>query len=387
MTSSNRAGRRAVLLLTAQALALGLALAWVTIPANTIFLDAFGPGLLPATYIGAAGAGMAASGLLARSLRRRALTVVATRILACMSLVLAAAWLMLWLADAPWISFALVSMLPIAIPIGFMFIVGQAGALLDVRALKAMYPIIIAGFALGFAAGGLGGSALVGIIGGPDSLLAAAAVATAVLLFLVLATTRRFPRELSKAADSSEESEPVRLRALLSNRYVVLIMGFQMLSAVESQWLDFLVYDRAAHRYSSTTALAQFVGRFSAAQYGADIVFLLVFAGLLLRRFGLRYGLTANPCVVLTMVLAAIIASTGQGSGTTLVFGLLVVTRVSDMVLSDGTSRTSVGAAYQAVPDEQRLAAQANVESLAVPVAIGVSGVVLLALRGTVGTG
>src|SRR5205085_2394287 len=84
---------------------------------------------------------------------------------------------------------------------------------------------------------------------------------------------------------------------------VVLIMGFQMLSAVESQWLDFLVYDGAAHRYSTTTALAQFVGRFSAAQYGADIVFLLVFAGLLLRRFGLRYGLTANPGVVLTTVV------------------------------------------------------------------------------------
>ena len=166
----------------------------------------------------------------------------------------------------------------------------------------------------------------------------------------------------------------------------MLILGFQMLSAVESQWLDYLVFDRAAQRYTDTAELAQFISRFMAIAYGADIIFLLIVAGALMRRFGLRYGLTANPIAVLLLVGAVITATTVQGSGATVVFVMVVATRVTDLVLSDGTSRTSLSAAYQAVPTPVRLAAQATVEGLAVPVAIGVSGLVLIVLRSTVGT-
>ena len=95
----------------------------------------------------------------------------------------------------------------------------------------------------------------------------------------------------------------------------MLIVAFQMLSAVESQWLDFLVFDRAAQRYDDSSELARFVSRFSAIAYGTDIVFLLVLAGLLLRRFGLRYGLTANSIGVLTVLGAIIVAASRPGVG------------------------------------------------------------------------
>jgi HEAT repeat protein len=49
--------------------------------------------------------------------------------------------------------------------------------------------------------------------------------------------------------------------------------------------------------------------------------------------------------------------------------------------LSDGSSRTSLSAAYQAVPTRMRSVVQATVEGLAVPVAIGFSGVVLLVVQ------
>ena len=103
-------------------------------------------------------------------------------------------------------------------------------------------------------------------------------------------------------------AERPTLRALSRNRYVMLIVAFQMLSAVESQWLDFLVFDHAAQRYDDSDELARFISQFSAIAYGTDIVFLLVLAGLLLRRFGLRYGLTANAVGVLTVLGAIIVA-------------------------------------------------------------------------------
>ena len=55
--------------------------------------------------------------------------------------------------------------------------------------------------------------------------------------------------------------------------------------------------------------------------------------------------------------------------------------RIADIALTDGTTRTSVTIAYQAVPERSRLAVQAAIEGMAVPIAIGVSGVLILALN------
>jgi len=52
-----------------------------------------------------------------------------------LSLETAASWLVLAIADAEWVSFALLVLVPIVVPVGFIFVVGQAGLLLDVRVL------------------------------------------------------------------------------------------------------------------------------------------------------------------------------------------------------------------------------------------------------------
>ena len=62
--------RGVVALLTGQALAFGVMLALVVIPANALFLDAYGAKWLPATYIAIAVFGTAASALVARAARR-----------------------------------------------------------------------------------------------------------------------------------------------------------------------------------------------------------------------------------------------------------------------------------------------------------------------------
>ena len=375
-----------MVLLAAQAFALGLTVAWTTIPASAIFLEDYGSGLLPVTYVGAAAAGALSTVLLARAVRHRALADIALRLYALVTAVFVAAWLLVSRLGADWVSFALLVVLPIAVPVGFMFIVGQAGMLLNVRVMKALYPRVIAGFALGFTLGGLAGPPILSVLGSTEDLFVAAGGSSLLVMLLVWATRRRYPGELSVIDRSDDGVERVTLRDLMRNRFVVLIMGYQMLSAVESQWLDYLVYDRAGQRYSDSKELAAFISRFLAIAYGADIVILLLVAGLLLKRFGLRLGLTANPTVVLSVVAAVVIGGVAHGAGATLVFVLIVGARVSDLVLSDGTTRTSVSAAYQAIPRAERLAAQANVESLGVPLAIGLSGVGLMVLRATVGT-
>jgi len=373
--------RGPVLLLAGQGFALGLVTAWILIPASAIFLEAYGSELLPVTYIGAAAAGVASTMALAAAFRRRPLAVVAAATLAGLAVVLLVSWLVLATSGAPWVSFALLVLVPIVVPVGFIFVVGQAGMLLDVRVLKVFYARVVAGFALGSVAGGLAGPVLLSVLGTTESVLAAAAAAAGLFLALVEVTRRRYPEQLAVIEHVDDEAERPTLRTLTRNRYVMLIVAFQMLSAIESQWLDFNVLASAAQRYTSSDALARFFSQFSAIAYGADILFLLLFAGWLLHRFGLRYGLTANAVGVLALVLAIIGATAVLGSGATFVFVLIVAARVADLTFSDGTSRTSLSAAYQAVPNRIRSVAQATVEGLAVPVAIGMSGVVLLAVQ------
>lgn len=377
---------RRILLLSGQGFALGLTMAWIMIPASAIFLEAYGSELLPVTYIGAAAAGVVSSTVLAAAFRRRPLASVATWVLAGLSVSLLASWVVLSSWDANWVSFGLLVLIPIVVPVGFIFVVGQAGILLDVRTLKALYARVVAGFALGFVAGGLAGPILLALLGRTENLLAAAAAAAGLFLALVVETRRRYRAELSGVEHAAVEAERPTLRALSRNRYVMLIVAFQMLSAVESQWLDFLVLASASQRYNDSNELARFISQFFAITYATDIVFLLVLAGLLLHRFGLRYGLTANSIGVLTLLGAIVVATTAVGSSATIVFVLIVAARVTDLTLSDGTSRTSLSAAYQAVPSRLRTVAQATVEGLAVPVGIGMSGVVLLVVQSAGGT-
>ena len=131
---------------------------------------------------------------------------------------------------------------------GFMLLVGQAGMLLDVRALKALYARVIAGFALGFVAGGLAAPPLLELLGGTEHLVLGAAAAGGLWLGLLTVTRHQFRAELSGVDldEAVDQDAAPTWGDLLRHRYVALIVAFQMLSAVESQWLDYLVY-RARH--------------------------------------------------------------------------------------------------------------------------------------------
>ena len=91
LAGAKESSNHRIALLAGQALCLGLTAAWIAIPASAIFLETYGSGLLPLTYIGAAAAGAAASASLAIALRRRPLASVAMTVLTVLSVVLVAA--------------------------------------------------------------------------------------------------------------------------------------------------------------------------------------------------------------------------------------------------------------------------------------------------------
>ncbi|HEU0303008.1 MAG TPA: hypothetical protein VFR32_00360, partial [Gaiellaceae bacterium] len=262
---------------------------------------------------------------------------------------------------------------------GFVFIGGQAGRLLDVRQMKELFPRVVSGFAVGFLLGGLLGVPLLAVLGSTENLLIATTLAQVAFLALLLVTERRFPEvRAEQGAEAPEVARPP-LRALFAG-LVSLLLAYQVLSAMGSQVVDFLLFDRAAARYSGED-LTRFLSAYTAVLNLADILFLALLAGPLMRRFGLRLGLVLNPAIVAGILAVMVVVAAGPGAASFGLFALAGVLRVADIATTDGTTRTSINAAYQVVPVEERLAVQAVVEGIGVPVAIGATGVLLLSLE------
>jgi HEAT repeat protein len=391
VTGRHGSGRGAVAWLTAQSLVFGAMAALLGIVANAMFLDAYGSEWLPVTYIAIGAAGIVVSGAIARTAERFGLLRIALSVLGAAAVGLGVAWLVARGGEAPWVSVPLLVLFPILVQLGFVFIGGQAGRVLDIAGIKSSFPRIMAGFPVGAVIGGVAGGQLVTLLGRAEDLLLATALAQGAFAALVWVTGRRYATELRlsdpgspghrQAGANDKRGGRPPTRALLANPFVGLILAYQVLSALGSQLSDFLVFDRAAAQFPEAADLAGFLAGYTAVMNAVAIGFLILLAGPLIRRFGLKGGIAANP-LVMTVFAGAMLAINAIVGATSLgLLAIVAAARIADIALTDGTTRTSINAIYQVLPERARLPVQTAVEGIGVPVAIGISGVLILVLH------
>lgn len=385
--------RSRMLLLGGQAAALGGMIAFLLVPASALFLHAYGARSLPYAYLAVAPAGVLVSTWMTRAGRRLALGRLLVLLVSVYLAAVVLGWLVLVGWNATWVTFPLLVLYPLSIPVGFVAIGAQAVRLYDVRRLKAEFPRIVAGFSLGFAVGGLAAAALARPLGSVEHLLAADALAALAMLLLVRTTARRFPAELLTPPErltGGAGSAPVGggtgrpgdrppWWAGLRDPLVVVVGAYMMLMTGVNQLIDYVVWERAAAYYPDPAALAQFQGVFGAALNVVSVVFVTAAAAWLLKRYGIRLGLAANPAAVLVLIGAMLVLGQAGGPAGFVFLAAACTTQIVDISLTDGLTRTSVAATYQAMPRQQRLRAQAMIEGAGSPVAVGLAGALLLA--------
>ncbi len=247
--------------------------------------------------------------------------------------------------------------------------------------IKSGFPRIVLGFAIGFLAGGLAGRPLLALLGSPDHLLLVAAAAQAAFVALLAVAGTRFADRLAHAETAPIGLPRPPLRRVLATRFALLLIGYQVIAAAGTYLIEFVLFDRAAARYDDAASLTRFLSTYTALLNLVDILFLVLLAGVLLRRFGLRLGIAANPALVTLLGVAMLVSAIVSGGGALALFVLVAAARVVDITLKDGLTRTSVNTAYQLLPAEERAVVQATVDGAGVPVAIGATGVALFALR------
>jgi hypothetical protein len=373
--------RARLTLLTGQTTSLGLFCALLVVPASSLFLVQYGATRLPYVYLAVGASGVLASWGMSRAQRRWTLLQIGLTVLASLLVVVAAGWVLLVVAEASWVTFPLLVLFPLSIPIGLMLVGAQAGRLLDLQQMKATYSRVVGGFTVGLAVGGLLAAWLVRVTGDIRQLLLLDLAPLAAFAVLLAQTGRRYPAQLH-AAPTPIAVAPTARKTLgrgRVTRLVLLVLGYSVASAAATQLLYFIVWDQAAVRYRDAAHLAAFLGAFGAIMNTVSIAFVVLLAGRLLRRFGVRLGLVANPVAVLAVATVSVVTGAVAGSATTAFFVLVCSAQVTDIALTDGTTRTSIVATYQALAPAERLAAQTSVEAAGEPAAIAaVGGLVLI---------
>jgi hypothetical protein len=372
--------RARLVLLGGQAIALGLMMAFLVVPASSLFLAEYGAEKLPFAYMAVAASGVALSGVMARAQRRLSLSRLALTLLASFAAVVTVAWLLLLAADATWVTFLLLVMFPLSIPFGFLIIGAHAGRLLDLQQMKAYFPRVVAGFSVGFAIGGLIAAWIVRVVGDPRHLLAFDVGATALFIGLVMEIGRRYPQQLRSEPHPTPVTSDGAASGglLLRSRVVRMVFAYQVLSAAVTQLLDFMVWERAAARYPDVSDLAAFLGVFGAIINVVSIAFVALLAGWLLSRFGIGLGLSSNPAAVIVVLACCLVAGYFGGPASLSFFVLVCAAQVTDIAFTDGTTRTSINATYQVLRPAERLRAQTSVEAAGVPLALGLVGALLV---------
>jgi HEAT repeat protein len=375
--------RARLVLLAGQTVALGLTVAFLVVPASALLLHAYGAGTLPFVYLAVAVSGVVVSSAMRRAQAKLSLAALSITVLAAYIVLVAAGYVVHSAAGVDWVTFPLVVLFPLAIPVGFVLVGAQAGRLLDVRQMKEYFPRVVGGFSLGFAVGGLLAAWLVHLLARTDQLLLVDLVVAGSMLALVAETARRYPDQMRTRPQptAAPRHDDAGRRTVPLNALVLAIFGYQVLSAGVTQLLDYIVWERAAARYPDTGDLAHFQGLYGASINIVAIAFVVLLAGRLLGRFGVGLGLAANPAgVVVLLVLGNLIGWSAGVAG--LVFLLVVCAQqIGDISLTDGMTRTAINATYQALPADERLRAQTMVEGAGVPLALGLVGAVLLLFR------
>jgi len=131
--------RARLTLLTGQTTSLGLFCALLVVPASSLFLVEYGATRLPYVYLAVGASGVLASWGMSRAQRRWTLLQIGLAVLASLLVAVAAGWVLLVVAEANWVTFPLLVLFPLSIPIGLMLVGAQAGRLLDLQQMKARY--------------------------------------------------------------------------------------------------------------------------------------------------------------------------------------------------------------------------------------------------------
>lgn len=365
-------------LLASQSFLAGFTLALLYAVANTRFVLDFGAESLPQAYVVSAIFVPIVSlfyNWYAQKVTERRLLLTVTPVICAVYLV---SWLVARTGEVRWISFALLVIFNTLFVFQVIIITLQASRLFDIRQMKISYPLVLASQTGAVIFGGLSVTLLTDIIGDVANLLLICLLLSFLQYVMTWLTMNNYPREFSQHSDKRTDAT---LRDVLAQPYARHIFLYRFFSGYGTELIIIIFTIQAARRFQTADSLATFFGNFMAVGTFLTLLFLLLAAGRLLRRFGLSFGIMSNPILAGLVIFTLFLTQLSGLPLITLVFVLAVLARVLDFVFSVSLTEPSMKTMYQALPEQSRPALITVVEAVSQPLSYGVVGGSLLLFR------
>ncbi len=375
---------RSTALLLMHSFCLGTATVSFSTAASALFLATFDVGTLPYVYISSAVTTVLLGFLYTKLQARLPAATLLPATLVFLVLIVAALRLGLWLSASTWLAFALLFWLRLVIVLANLEFWGLAGRLFNVRQGKRLFSLIGSGELTASILGGFATPLLVMWLGTPNLLLITITGLLLALVFLIM-TLRSFADQLTPPQpEVARPHEAARsdLSGLLKNPYIMWIILSNALMVIVYNFVDYTFYDFTKARYQDEMHLAIFIGPFFAVVQIINVLTKTFFSSRLFSRYGLGVGLLAHPLLLITGMVLITLGSSGSNA-VGLLFWLVASTKLGDEVLWTSIYDPSLLILYQPLRTEQRRAFQVAVQSIFGPLAIGLSGVILLLLGTT----
>jgi ATP:ADP antiporter, AAA family len=339
--------------------------------ANTLFLVDYDAKLLPYVFVIGAVLSLGIAYSLVDLRRGQSDVPVALGVAFCFVVLYFVMWLGLTFAVAPWLSFAVMVLHLMFSSLGNMANGVLANRVFTVREMKRWWPIIVASQAIAAVCASLLIPSIMRQLGSTQNVLLITIGAMLVFWLLAMTTAKRFVEPKAPQAHTAAKKASKSLLQLLKNPYVARLLLYSACGSMLDKLVDFLVSSQAQMQFSTPEGLATFFSSFRGATQFATFIFSLLLTGLLLNKFGLRFGLTSRPTFNAILLVLAIISGLLFGPATPFFFWSVVAVRFIDQT-TESISKTSVRAAKQAVSDDER------VEGVAGPISVLVTGILLI---------
>ena len=354
---------------------LGLPRVFTSTAAHTLFIEAYGPQLIPYAYL--------AEALLVPVFGH--FYIHYEHKLGLKKLIAGSMAIDLVMLVMLWAGFTVVEFKPVAF-IGMvwfetefvfcsLWLWGMATQLMTLRQGKRLFGYISAGEPTAIILGGLMTPLILKYLA-PQYLFLLSAFGVAVGIALVLNIMGKFKPAHSEHEDDEEATEVSGGRKWYSDRYVQVLVGIVVISQFGYFFTDSAFYLEAGARFPEEADLGAFIGKYMAAVGVVSLITSLFVAGPLVKNFGLKSALLLLPMMLATTAAIAMVLGIGFGASAA-VFWVVVIMKTIDQSVRYTVDKTSSVTLYAPLPAAQRNAVQTALESVIEPLTGGVSGLLL----------
>lgn len=380
-------GRAVALLLLANFL-IGIGRNFSATVGNALFLERFGADQQPYLYVVTSLLVPALATVYLNAERRLSFERVVVLSFCIQILLIVCVRLLLSWTNAGWVTFISPLCFEVVFFLTSVCFWTLAGQLLDVRQAKRLFPLIGAGEWIAMVMGGFATPAIVGHIGTANLFFVAVIGIGGALVVSRMLLRRHLDNSALAGTSHSIESE-VAPRASaaspLKSPYVVFMLLNNALSMVGLFFLENSLNGMAEVRYPSADLMAGFLAKLWAWTAVAILISRSFLSSRLLARFGVNVGLLALPLSVLAGAVVFCVLGSTLGLVSSLTFGTLVVTRFLDGLFRYDLDATAGLILYQPLSPAQRSWTQVTNDGIVLPIAIGLSGFLLLFLKKILG--